>query len=121
MELALNYDLSETAKWLDGASIYSTYTYTKAVSKRGNFADKDLPFYSRQLFTAGARYETGNWVWNLNTYAQSKQQSPGTGKNYITEGSADGRYGIIPGYMMWDARAEYHFGPQWSDLTLAAG
>lgn len=22
--------------------------------------------------------------------------------------------------MMWDARAEYHFGPQWSDLTLAA-
>lgn len=121
VELALNYDLSETAKWLDGVSIYSTYTYTKAVSKRGNFADKDLPFYSRQLFTAGARYETGNWVWNLNTYAQSKQQSPRTGKNYITEGSADGRYGIIPGYMMWDARAEYHFGPQWSDLTLAAG
>lgn len=121
IELAINYDLSEMAPALDGASIYSTYTYTKAVSKRGNFADKDLPFYSRQVFTAGTRYETGNWVWNLNTYAQSKQQSPGTGKDYLTEGSADGRYGIIPGYMMWDARTEYHFGPQWSDLTLSAG
>lgn len=121
IELAAKYDLTELSDVLEGASVYSTYTYTKAISKKGNFADKDLPFYSRQVITAGSRYETGNWVWNLNTYAQSSQESPGTGNSYITEGSADGRYGTIPGYMVWDGRGEYHFGKSLSDLTLSAG
>ena len=121
VELAAKYDLAQLSDVLEGTSIYSTYTYTKAISKKGNFADKDLPFYSRQVITAGSRYETGNWVWNLNTYAQSSQESPGTGNDYITEGSADGRYGTIPGYMVWDGRGEYHFGKSLSDLTLSAG
>ncbi len=30
-------------------------------------------------------------------------------------------YGTIPGYMVWDARGEYHFGRSLSDLTLSAG
>ncbi|MBO1916626.1 hypothetical protein J4727_18470 [Providencia rettgeri] len=58
--------------------------------------------------------------WNLNTYAQSTQESPGTSSHYITKPSADGRYGTIPGYMVWDARGEYHL-KSLSDLTLSAG
>ena len=96
-----------------------TYTYTKAVSKRGNFADKDRRSTpaSSLLPVPAMKPETG---CGISTPMRSQNSSHRERKNYITEGGADGRYGIIPGYMMWDARAEYHFGPQWSDPTLAA-
>lgn len=124
VELALSYDLSELSHTLDGASVYSSYTYTKATSVNGEFAGKDLPFYSRQVFTVGTRYEVGNWVWNVDGFAQSKQRSPGSadsGNGYITDESADGQYGDIMGYMTWNARGQYDFGPRWSHLTVGAG
>lgn len=124
IELALNYDLSEWAPALEGMSLYTTYTYTKATAQKGEFAGKDLPFYSRQVFTVGSRYQTGNWVWNLDGFAQSGQRSPGSadaGNGYITEETPDGQYGDIPGWMVWNARGEYDFGPAWSNLTLGAG
>jgi Fe(3+) dicitrate transport protein len=124
VELAFNYDLSDVATALDGASVYSTYTYTRAVSTSGDFANKDLPLYSRQVFTVGGRYATGNWVWSLDGYSQSGQQSPGSatdGNGYITKESEDGQYGYIPGYMVWGARGEYDMGPAWHNLKLAAG
>ncbi|PJG64550.1 TonB-dependent siderophore receptor [Yersinia kristensenii] len=121
VELAFSYDLRELNSALNGVSVYSSYTYTKATTNGGAFAGKDLPFYSRQVYTLGTRYETGNWVWNLDSYAQSQQQSPGTGPQYITAESADGQFGTIPGYMVWNTRAEYNFGPAWSNLTLGAG
>lgn len=121
VELAFSYDLSEFNSALNGVSVYSSYTYTKATTKSGDFAGKDLPFYSRQVYTVGTRYETGNWVWNLDSYAQSQQQSPGSGPQYITTESADGQFGTIPGYMVWNTRAEYNFGSTWSNLTLGAG
>lgn len=121
IELALNYDLSELNRALDGVSLYTTYTYTKATSDNGAFADKDLPYYSRQVYTVGTRYATGDWVWNLDSFAQSKQRSPGTGDTYITDESADGQYGNIAGYMVWNMRGEYDFGPSLSHLKLGAG
>ncbi|CAM3410039.1 MULTISPECIES: TonB-dependent receptor family protein [Yersinia] len=121
IEMAFSYDLSELNPTLDGVSVYTSYTYTKATTEGGAFAGKDLPFYSRQVYTVGTRYQTGNWTWNLDSYAQSKQRSPGSGPIYITEESADGQFGNIPGYMVWNTRAEYNFGPQWSNLTLGAG
>lgn len=124
IELALSYDLGEVAPVLDGASVYTTYTYTKATSSSGAFSGKDLPFYSRQVFTVGTRYATGSWVWNLDSFAQSGQRSPGSadsGMGYITQESADGQYGDIAGYMVWNGRAEYDFGPSWSNLKVGAG
>jgi len=121
VELAVSYDLGDIVPVLDGASVYSSYTYTRAVSTKGNFANKDLPLYSRQLFTVGGRYATGNWTWNVDGYAQSGQHSPGTGTDYITDGSADGEYGNTPGYMVWGARGEYNFGREWSNLKVGAG
>lgn len=41
--------------------------------------------------------------------------------NYITEPSADGQYGDIPGYVTWNARVGYDFGPQVSNLKLGLG
>ena len=41
--------------------------------------------------------------------------------NYITEPSADGQYGDIPGYVTWNARVGYDFGPQASNLKLGLG
>lgn len=121
IELALSYDLSELNRALDGVSVYTSYTYTKASTDKGDFAGKDLPFYSRQVYTVGTRYATGSWVWNLDSYAQSKQHSPGTGPDYVTQESADGQFGNIAGYMVWNMRGEYNFGPQLSNLTLGAG
>lgn len=121
IELALNYDLSELNRALDGVSVYTTYTYTKATTSDGNFAGKDLPYYSRQVYTAGTRYATGNWVWNLDTFAQSKQRSPGTTSTYVTDESADGQLGNIAGYMVWNMRGEYDLGPSMSHLKLGAG
>lgn len=83
VELAFSYDLSELNRVLNGVSVYSSYTYTKASTKSGDFAGKDLPFYSRQVYTVGTRYETGNWVWNLDSYAQSQQRSPGLAHNTL--------------------------------------
>ncbi len=58
-----------------------------------------------------------------------RQRSPGSmvntngsfNSNYITEGTADGRYGDIPGYVTWNLRGGYDFGSQLSNLKLGAG
>lgn len=122
IETALNYDLGSLDRALDGLSAYATFAYTKATSKKGDFADKDLSFYSRETATLGLKYLRNRWTWNLDGYAQSQQYSPGApSANYIHEESADGRYGDIPGYVTWNARGEYAFGPQLSNLTLGAG
>lgn len=72
----------------------------------------------------GSRYATGNWVWNVDGYSQSRQHSPGSsaaGNGYITQESDDGQYGNIAGYMVWNMRGEYDMGPSWSNLKLGAG
>ncbi|MBS0857600.1 MULTISPECIES: TonB-dependent receptor family protein [Tatumella] len=121
IETSVSYDLGALSHALEGISAYTTYTYTKAEAIRGAFSGKDLPFYSRQVFTVGGRYQTGNWTWNLDSFARSKQYSPGSGSQYITQESADGLYGNMPGYMVWNFRGAYDFGAAWNGLTLGAG
>lgn len=124
LESALRYDLGDLSASLKGLSVSSTYTYTQATSKAGNFAGRDLPFYSRQILTLGARYERGPWTLNADVYAQSKQRSPGSpedGKPYITLEDSNGRFGNIPGYTTVNLRAAYDFGPSMSNLKLAVG
>ncbi|WP_241027362.1 TonB-dependent siderophore receptor [Variovorax sp. RKNM96] len=124
LESALRYDLGELNASLKGLSVSGTYTYTQATSKAGNFAGRDLPFYSRQILSLGARYERGPWTLNADVYAQSKQRSPGSpedGKPYITLEDSTGRFGNIPGYSTLNLRAAYDFGPSMSNLKLAVG
>ena len=40
---------------------------------------------------------------------------------YITEPTADGQYGDIPGYVTWNVRGAYDFGEQLSNLKIGAG
>ncbi|CAM3889428.1 Fe(3+) dicitrate transport protein FecA [Pseudomonas reidholzensis] len=131
IEASLRYDLAALDPRLQGLSANAGFTYTRATyeGEIPGFKGRDLPFYSRQVVTAGLRYQIDRWTWNLDAYAQSKQRAPGTGINtdgsfngeYITEPSADGQYGDIPGYVTWHARGGYEFGPQMSNLKLAAG
>ncbi|MDF0730288.1 TonB-dependent siderophore receptor [Pseudomonas entomophila] len=131
IEASMRYDLSGLDSRLDGLSANAGFTYTRATyeGEIPGFKGRDLPFYSRQVVTAGLRYEINRWTWNVDAFAQSKQRAPGTGVNadgsftgnYITEPSADGQFGNIPGYVTWHARGGYDFGPQLSNLKLAAG
>ncbi|MCW2268025.1 TonB-dependent siderophore receptor [Pseudomonas sp. JUb96] len=131
IEASMHYDLSGLDPRLQGLSANAGFTYTRATyeGEIPGFKGRDLPFYSRQVVNAGLRYEINRWTWNLDAYAQSKQRAPGTGMNadgsfngnYITEPSADGQYGDIPGYVTWAARGGYDFGKELSNLKLAAG
>lgn len=131
IEASVRYDLAGLDPRLDGLSANAGFTYTRATyeGEIPGFKGRDLPFYSRKVATAGLRYQINRWTWNLDAYAQSKQRAPGTGVNadgsftgnYITQPSADGQYGNIPGYVTWHARGGYDFGPQLSNLKLAAG
>lgn len=63
-------------------------------------------------------YRTGSWTLNLNGEYQSAQFA--NNANTVEE-SADGRTGRIPGFMLWGARANYDFGPQYANFNLAVG
>jgi Fe(3+) dicitrate transport protein len=55
--------------------VYANYTYTKAIQESGATAGLDVPFYSRNTDTVGARYRVGAWSFNLSSTHQSKQYS----------------------------------------------
>jgi Fe(3+) dicitrate transport protein len=131
VEASVHYDMAALDPRLDGLTANAGLTYTRAVyeGEIPGFKGRDLPFYSRQVATMGLRYDVNRWTYNVDAFAQSKQRSPGTGVNadgsfngdYITEGTADGQYGDIPGYVLWNVRAGYDFGAQLSNLKLGAG
>ncbi|MBM7059713.1 TonB-dependent siderophore receptor [Pseudomonas sp. UL073] len=122
IETALSYDLGSLDPALDGLSTYASFTYTKATADKGVFADKDLNFYSRITSILGLRYTRNRWTWNLDGFAQSQQYVADVANGiYYRNETADGRYGDIPGYAIWNARGEYAFGPQLSNLTLGVG
>ncbi|WP_277591485.1 TonB-dependent siderophore receptor [Pseudomonas chlororaphis] len=131
IEASVHYDLAALDPRLDGLTANAGFTYTRATYEGGSsaFKDRDLPFYSRQVATLGLRYDINRWTYNIDAFAQSKQRSPGSmvnadgsfNDNYITEGSADGQYGDMPGYVTWNVRGGYDFGSQLSNLKLGAG
>lgn len=124
IESGLRYQLGDLNPALKGLSVSATYTYTQAISKAGVFAGRDLPFYSRQVASLGARYERGPWTVNADLFAQSKQRSPGSpdpGASYTTLEDASGRLGDIPGFATVNLRTGYDFGPALNQLKLAVG
>ncbi|MGE8498070.1 MAG: TonB-dependent siderophore receptor [Pseudomonas sp.] len=128
VELSGHYDLDAL---LPGLSVNGGLTYTRATYEGDipGFKGRDLPFYSRQVANLGLSYRIDRWTYNLDGYAQSRQRAPGTGLtntgaftgNYITEPSADGQFGDIPGYVTWNLRGAYDFGESLSNLKIGAG
>ncbi|WP_395600067.1 TonB-dependent siderophore receptor [Pseudomonas sp. B19125] len=122
IETSAHYDLSNLDQRLDGLTANAGFTYTKATAEGDvPFKGRDLPLYSREVLTAGLRYDINHWTHNLDVYAQSGQRAPGTGTTYITQGTADGQYGDIPGYVSVNVRSGYDFGAQLSNLKLGVG
>ena len=122
IETSAHYDLSNLDPRLDGLTANAGFTYTKATAEGDvPFKGRDLPLYSREVLTAGLRYDINHWTHNLDVYAQSGQRAPGTGTTYITQGTADGQYGDIPGYVSVNVRSGYDFGAQLSNLKLGVG
>ena len=128
VETAGHVDLGAFDDALDGLTLWGTATYTHAFYKHGSFAGRDLPFYSRRTANLGLRYGIAQWTFNLDAFAQSKQHSPGSPSFdptrpsvYQTLPTPDGDLGDIPGWTTWNARAEYAFGPSFSNLRLGVG
>jgi len=128
VETSAHLDFGSFADALEGLTLWGTATYTHAFYKHGSFAGKDLPFYSRRTANLGLRYNVAAWTFNLDAFSQSRQHSPGSPSfdpanptEYVTEPSADGDLGNIPGWTTWNARGEYAFGPSLSNLRVGVG
>ncbi|MYM28496.1 TonB-dependent siderophore receptor [Duganella sp. CY15W] len=103
IETAADYSFDE-ASMLAGLNVYANYTYTKAIQKSGATAGLEVPFYSRNTDTLGARYRVGAWTANLSTTHQTKQYADTA--NTVTE-AANGSNGIVPGFRLWNTQVSW--------------
>jgi Fe(3+) dicitrate transport protein len=103
VETGVDYSFADDTA-LSGLNVYANYTYTKAIQESGTTAGLDVPFYSRNTDTVGARYTLGNWMVNLSSTHQSKQYSDLS--NTVTE-AASAASGQIPGFRLWNAQLNW--------------
>ncbi|WP_343731958.1 TonB-dependent siderophore receptor [Duganella sp.] len=103
IETAVDYSFDE-ASALAGLNVFANYTYTKAIQESGATAGLDVPFYSRNTDTVGARYRVGAWTANLSTTHQTRQYSDTA--NTVVE-AANGGVGVIPGFRVWNAQLSW--------------
>src|SRR5690606_26018192 len=62
IETAIDYTFDDSSA-LAGLNLYANYTYLRATLDNDDATDgNDLPFYSRNTDTIGARYKTGPWA-----------------------------------------------------------
>lgn len=116
IETAIDYTFDK-AGVLAGLNVYANYTYVKAVQESGSTAGKDVPFYSRNTDTIGARYLVGQWGFNLSSTHQSRQFSDNA--NTVAE-SASGNVGEIPGFRVWNAQVSWKM-PYLKGFDVLAG
>jgi Fe(3+) dicitrate transport protein len=103
IETAVDYTFDKAGA-LSGLSVFANYTYVRALQESGPTAGKDVPFYSRNTDTIGARYQAGPWGFNLSSTHQSRQFSDNA--NTVAE-SANGGVGAIPGFRVWNAQVSW--------------
>lgn len=103
IETAADYTFGDGSA-LAGLNVYANYTYTRAIQDSGDTAGLDVPFYSRNTDTLGARYQVGSWSASLSTTHQSKQYSDTA--NTVLE-AANGSNGIVPGFRLWNAQLSW--------------
>jgi len=92
IEAAIVYSFDK-ASALAGLNLYANYSYTKAIQKSGTTAGLDLSFYSRNTDTLGARYQLGDWAFNLASMHQSAHYADAA--NTVAE-PADARLATRP-------------------------
>lgn len=106
IETAAEYDLGELNAAMKGLSVYGTYAYTKARREQGVNAGNYVALYSPHVATIGTRYRIHDWTFNLNAYGQSQQYSDDAN---TVDGTANGKFGNIPGYVLWNSQVAYDF------------
>jgi Fe(3+) dicitrate transport protein len=100
IETAIDYSFDKDSA-LAGLNVFANYTHTRALQESGDTAGKEVPFYSRDTDTVGARYVLGAWAFNLSSTHQSSQFSDNT--NAWAE-TVNGGAGLVPGYRLWNAQ-----------------
>jgi Fe(3+) dicitrate transport protein len=80
-------------------TVFANAAYTKAVQESGATAGLDVPFYSRNTDTVGARYAIGAFAFALDRTHQSAQFSDSA--NTVAE-AANAGVGRIPGFRLWN-------------------
>ncbi|GAA3942673.1 TonB-dependent siderophore receptor [Litoribacillus peritrichatus] len=129
VELAAEFDLGLLLNW-SGFSVFGTYTWLDARfdkgvdSKNVSFADNRTPFAPKHVATLGGRYETGNWTYHLNAYAQSHQYADvhNSEKADLTDWEQElGYKGNIPGFGYVNARVDYQLPVTGLDAVISAG
>ncbi|WP_229257606.1 TonB-dependent receptor family protein [Duganella callida] len=103
IESAVDYTFDQAGA-LAGLNVYANWTYTRALQESGATAGLDVPFYSRNTDTVGARYKLAGWTFNLSTTHQSKQYADQA--NTVAE-AANAGAGLIPGFRLWNANVAW--------------
>lgn len=115
IETSFDYTFDRSGP-LRGLNLYANYTYTRAIQKSGPTSGLDLPFYSRNTDTIGARYEIAEWAFNLSSVHQSSQYADNA--NTVAEPAAANN-GVIPGVRVWNAQASWKMpGKKGVEVTL---
>ena len=119
IEASINYALDDVSPILSGFDVYASYAYVDAtIREDGPNKGNRVPFSSKNKGTLGVGYTQGQWKANLDSNFQSNQFADNA--NTRAE-SADGSTGLIPGYMIFNSRVAYDFGPKLADLNVAFG
>ncbi len=117
IETAIDYTFDDASS-LAGLNVYANYTYMHATLENDGADDgNDLPFYSRNTDTIGARYKTGPWTLNLSSTHQSRQYADE--ENTVAE-SAKGNNGVVPGYRVLNAQVGWKV-PNQKGFDILAG
>ena len=116
LETALNHALGNSGMF-GGLNAYANYTWMRATIESGTLAGIQVPFYSRNTDTLGARYETGAWGFTLSSTHQGRQYADEA--NTVAE-SANGQLGLVPGYRIWNTQANWKM-PGKSGFEVLAG
>jgi len=116
VETAIDYAFDDDSA-LAGLDLYANYTWTRALQRSGDDSGLDVPFYSRDTDTVGARYAIDRWTMDLSSTHQSGQFSDA--ENTWTE-TPDARVGRVPGFRLWNAQVGWQW-PGTSGAQLLLG
>ncbi|MBY4676366.1 TonB-dependent receptor family protein [Marinobacterium arenosum] len=115
VEMGAAYDFA------GGLNLHGNLAYTHAEFREGDLAGKELPYYSNWVGNLGAEYRYGDWTYNLEGYAQSKQYSDNENTDPLTVVNNTYFRGHMPGYMIWNLRASYRLAGLADDASIAFG
>ena len=102
IETAIDYSFDKDSAFA-GLNVFANYTHTRALQESGATAGNEVPFYSRDTDTVGARYRLAAWSFNLSSTHQSSQFSDND-NTWAEPSTTDASKGLVPGYRLWNAQ-----------------